>query len=249
MIALNSYPGWKEWVLSRVSSALHFDDDIGGASSSPSEREFAFSPEVHRQHAVVYQYVGLQQTIEALKECEFYFRRYPFHGLPVTRAGHITNVCEMYFGRFYELKERLKNYFDAVKAVSPTHNLDIGKFIKQYEKIFDHELRERHRVHHQGRFQDLAIDRVYLVGITSTKRLEVAASLRQYRKLTAEWVGRVKRRGKQMDEILETVADATLRTCRFLALYLLATTIAEYRGVDLPGAPKVSVRGRRAKAR
>jgi hypothetical protein len=106
----------------------------------PFEDAFTFPPEIEKQHAVVYQYIGLQQTVETLKECEYYFRRYPFRGLPVSRASHITNVCEMYFGRFYEFKERLKKYFEAVKAVSPNHNLDIGKFIRQYEKIFDDEL-------------------------------------------------------------------------------------------------------------
>ena len=199
-----------------------------------TEKAFIFPLELGKQHAVIFQYLGLHQTIDSLKECEYYFRRYPFRALPVSRADHITNVCEMYFGRFYEFKERLKKYFEAVKAVSPNHNLAIGQFIRQYEKIFDDELRERHGVHHHGRFQDLAIDRVFMVGTTTTRRGRVAAvdNLGQYRKLTDEWVRRVRRRAKNMDEVLEAVADATLHTCRFLTMYSLAATIAECRGVD-----------------
>ena len=162
------------------------------------------------------------------------------HAPPFPLGGPLENICEMYFGRFYEFKERLKKYFDAVKAVSPDHGLDIGKFIRQYERLFDSELRARHGVHHHGRFEDLAISRVYLMSITFTGRtpIEIMANRLRYRGLTKEWVGRVRRRGEEVDAALEAVADATLRTCRFLVLYLLAATIAECRGVEEPFAPK-----------
>ena len=48
----------------------------------------------------------------------------PFAAFQFYRHAHITNVCEMYFGRFYEFKERLKKYFNTIKAVEPHHTLD-----------------------------------------------------------------------------------------------------------------------------
>lgn len=231
----------------RVAHTLYYDDDIV-SSTLAMEGPFLFSREIEKQHSVVYAYLGLQQTVETLKDCEYYFRRYPFRGLPVSHASHITNVCEMYFGRFYEFKERLKKYFKALEAVSPNHNLDVGRFIRQYDKTFDDELRARHGVHHHGRFQDLSIDRVFLVGAIATRRssVETEENRRHYRKLTKEWVRRVRRRAKTLDGILEAVSDATLRTCRFLALYSLIATIAEYRALEFR-TPKT--RGRDTSAR
>jgi hypothetical protein len=160
LIKLEGLQGWKEYRRNRLRHTLDFDDPF----FKPSELlgDFVFPPDIEKQHAIVTQYLGLAQTIEALKDCEFYFRRYPFRGLPVSRHAHITNVCEMYFGRFYEFKERLKKYFNTIKAVEPCHTLEIGKFVKLFEQVFDQELKARNKVHHHARFEDIAIDRVFL---------------------------------------------------------------------------------------
>lgn len=215
---LENEPGWKEWRRKRIAHTLYFDDPFPLEVKSDGG-DFVFSDTIKKQHAVVIQYLGLQQTIYSLKECEYYFRRYPFRGLPVTRYGHITNVCEMYFSRVYEFKERMRKYFEAVKAVAPHHRLDIGAFIKQFEKVFDQELRARNSVHHDSRFEDIAIDRVLLTEILSLndkdrgcKREHMGA----YRKAVGEWVQRVRVRGSKMDEFLEAIAKVTLSTCIFL---------------------------------
>jgi len=222
IINLENYPGWKEWKRKQIGHTLHFDDPF---PSGKHEVGFRFSDEVEKQHAIVLQYLGLQEAISLLKECEFYFRRYPFHGLPVTRHNHITNVCEMYFGRFYQFKERLKNYFKAVKAFAPEHRIEIGAFIRTFEKVFDQELRARNGVHHRRRFEDIAIDRVFLTESFSAsdddrggKRQRLSA----YRKLASEWAQSVRRRGTMMDEFLEAIAGATLTNCSFLSAELSA---------------------------
>ena len=217
MIDLSHYPGWKEWKRKQVGHTLYFDDPL----LSPSHDEmFVFSEEVERQHAVVFQWIGLQSTILSLKDCEHYFRRYPFRNSEVSHHDHITNVCEMYFSRFYEFKERLKKYFNAVKEASSTSNLDVGIAIKHFEKIFDQELRARNSIHHDSRFQDIAINRVFLAGILSTEpdangwKKEHRTA---YRKLAKEWAERVQRRGQKMDEFLEVVAAISLSQCGFLS--------------------------------
>jgi len=218
LIAIEVYPGWKDWRRERMGYTLYYDDPF------PPKRElgheFVFSEDIEKQHAVIIQYLGLQQTVHALKESEFYFRRYPFRGLPVSRYSHITNVCEMYFGRFYELKERLKNYFEAVKAVTPHPSIEVGAFIKQFGKVFDQELRARNGIHHHGRFEDVAIERVFLTESFSMAREAKGwkgEHLADYRRLANEWAGRVRRRGAQIDEFMEAVAAITLRTCYFLS--------------------------------
>jgi len=219
---LDNYPGWKEWRRRRFGHTLHFDDQFSTAFEK-LEDEFHFSDEMEKHHAVVIQYIGLHDTIISLKECEYYFRRYPFWDLPVTRHSHITNVCEMYFGRFYEFKERLRNYFDAVTAATPRHGLDVGGFIKTFNKVFDQELRARHGIHHHRRFGDVAIDQVLLTESLSEIHPEKGwkrEHLTAYRKLSRQWARRVRLRGAKMDEFLEAIAVATLATCNFLSALL-----------------------------
>lgn len=218
MVNHENEPGWKEWRQKRIASTLYFDDPFP-LETQPAEEDFVFSDVIEKQHAVVIQYLYLQHTISTLKECEYYFRRFPFRGLPVTRYGHLTNVCEMYFSRFYEFKERMKNYFDAVKAAAPDHGLEIGKFIKLFEDTFKQELSARNSVHHHRRFEDIAIDRVFLtesISLNDQDRRWKRGHMVAYRKVVDEWVQRVRVRSSRMDEFLEAIAKATLSTCTFL---------------------------------
>jgi hypothetical protein len=126
----------------------------------------------------------------------------------------------MYFSRFYEFRERLKEYFKAIKAIAPHHTIEVGKFIKLFDKVFDQELRARNKVHHHERFSDIAIDKVMLTDIFSVderKRAWKLEHLAAYRKVANEWSNRVRVRGAKMEEFLEATASATLTVCNFLA--------------------------------
>ncbi|HBP50582.1 hypothetical protein [Pseudomonas sp.] len=216
---LEDYPGWKEWNRDRLNRAL-YDDDLLPDAGELVPRAFVFSEAVERQHTVVFQYICLHQTTIALKECEYYFRRFPFHGLPVTHSDHITNICEMYFGRFYEFRERLKKFLNVLAVVAPTHRIDPGKFIKLFDKEFEGELKARNSVHHHARFEDQAIDRIFLTSIVSTGLSGArwkAERQAAYRKVTQEWVARVRKRASKVDEFMEAAAQLTLMSCDFLA--------------------------------
>ena len=216
MVSLDTNPEWKQWRRRKFARTLYFDDPF--FSDDALDREFVFPVDVEKQHAIVIQFLGLQESINLLKECEFYFRRYPFRGLPVTRYSHITNICEMYLSRFYEFRERFKKYLNAIKAIAPEHTINIGQFIKEYDRIFDQELRARNAIHHHRRFDDIAIDRIFLtevVSLDNNKGLEQTHRA-AYRKATREWAQRVKKRGAMMDQFLEVVASVTLSNCDFL---------------------------------
>ncbi len=81
--------------------------------------EFRFSDEIERKHNVIMLYINLQNALTSLQDVEYYFRRYPFHDLPVSHNDHITRVCEMYFGHFYEFSERMKKYLNALNEIRP----------------------------------------------------------------------------------------------------------------------------------
>lgn len=131
----------------------------------------------------------------------------------------------MYFGRFYEFRERLKKFLNVLAVAAPTHRIDIGKFIKLFDKEFDGELRARHSVHHHERFEDQAIDRVFLAHIVSTGRSGdgwKAERQAAYRKVTREWVARVRKRASRLDEFMEAAAQLTLSSCDFLSVPVTA---------------------------
>jgi hypothetical protein len=234
MIELERYPGWREWQRKRFGYTLYFDDPLP-MPFQEGPGDFVFSREIEKQHAALLGYLGLLTTIESLKQCEYYFRRYPFNGLPVSRHDHITNICEMYFGRFYEFRERLKKYLNSVTEVVSNGRFKVGPYIKAFDRVFDQELRARHSVHHHERFEDIAINRVYLTDVISTGRTDDGGWRREhlvaYRKLANEWAQRVQRRSQLMEEFLEAVAEATVSNCRFLSDLLAA---------NLPTSPSVT---------
>ena len=214
---LREYPGWREWKRSQIDYTLNFDDEF--MPSKKHDEEFKFSPEMEIEHAVVTSYMELLSTANALRDVEWYFRRYPFTRAPVTRESHLKYCCEMYFARFYQFRERLKVLSKAVKSAVPDHRLDFGKFIKKFDKEFDQEIRARHGVHHHEAFDDVAISRIALLELTDpsdSREPRKRAYQSHYRKTANEWASRTKRRSKTLDEFVEAVADALLSTCPFL---------------------------------
>lgn len=214
--SLDSEPGWNDWRRTRIAYTLTWDYPYS-PKPEPSKQKFVFSEELERQHSLVERYLSLQQAVILLKDCEYYFRRYPFKGLPVSRHDHILNICEMYFNRFYEFRERMKKFFAALKLASPNHGLDIGGFIKLYDKIFDQELRSRNGVHHDSRFEYVGMERLFLFTMASHKddgwkRDHIV----EYRKLANVWAKRVRKRSITLETFLEAIAKATLTSCSFL---------------------------------
>lgn len=69
---LNSDPSWKEWKIESIHKTLFFDEpELLGAHEI--KKEFHFSDEVEKQHAVVSQFFGLKERATSLRECEYYF--------------------------------------------------------------------------------------------------------------------------------------------------------------------------------
>jgi hypothetical protein len=121
-------------------------------------------------------------------------------------------------------KERLKKYFNAIKAAEPQNTIQVGKFIKLFEDVFDQELKARNKSHHHSRFEDIAIDNVMLTEVILTrddkngfvKNALYQQHLAAYRNAANKWAKRVRARGAKMDEVLEETARATLIVCGFL---------------------------------
>lgn len=229
---LNKVEGWRQWRSATLGLQLHYDD-LPLARNDSIPEEFKFPPEIERQHAVVMGFLSLCQTVNALKEIEYYFRRFPFRGLPVSRNDHFINVCEMYFSRFYEFKERMKRYFDALEAVVAVNRPGVGDVIKQYTNEFDSELRARHDVHHRDRFSDLVSHNLYATFVASRSDNPVVRTNFErrhrsaYRKAAREWVTRVRQRSARMEAYVAAIAEFTLNVCPFLSDLLQRDAVKE----------------------
>lgn len=219
MHTLDAHPGWREFQKSRLRHAMDFDDVLPRQDSATEF--FEFPVEIARQHDVVTLYLELLDNVFSVKSCEYYFRRYPFRGLPVSRHEHLSNVCEMFFGRFYQFKERLKKYSGAVAAASPENRLDFGTFINTFSKEFDQELRARNEIHHHRRFSDLSIEQIFISGALADRWPDKSWNVEHratYRKTANEWALRAKNRGARLDAFMEAIADATLLSCSHFLL-------------------------------
>lgn len=216
---LDNYPGWKEWKRKQLGKTLWYDDPYE-FDARENLGDFEFDEILTAQHAVAYQYLCLLSTVNSFKDLEYYFRRYPFRDLPVTRHEHLANVCEMYFSRFYEFRSRAKGLLNAANMASPTKKLDVGKFIKSYDRLFDSELRERNRVHHAARFSDIEIDSIMINDLLSRDSKNALAHkrehMRKYRQAVRQWSERVRNRGRLLDDALEKIAAGVLEVAPFI---------------------------------
>lgn len=213
-----SVPGWDEWKIKSVGYTLNFDDPIAQERYEEARNDFELPKNVKRRQNVVMQYLALADSVEALKECQYYFRRYPFYDLPVGKYRHLTHVCEMYFSRFYEVRERIKVLLNSINLAARRKKIDAGKYIKIFDKTFGQEIRARHGIHHRKRFEDVAIDRLYLAEVIAPKLHERFSHkqyhIKEYRRLSREWANRVKAKGRVIDEFLEMVAKLVLENCK-----------------------------------
>lgn len=223
---LNEAQGWEEWKRDLSGHTLWFDDPWPSDGPGPSDQEhvddFKLPQELAMQHAVIASYYALHSTLTSLRDCEYYFRRYPFRGLPVQKYEHLRYVCEMYFGRFYEFKARIKECFEAINTTLPAKSrLNPGRLIKAFDKEFRKEIRERNGVHHHNRFEDIAIDNLFLLTLMS-HNLQPHKQWRQrgeaaYRRSSKVWANRVVDQSKRVEVYLNIIAKTILLHCPFLA--------------------------------
>ncbi|GJH28148.1 hypothetical protein [Caballeronia novacaledonica] len=215
---LDSVPGWRDARVENMMLTMDLDDMFERPQAA--QRSITLPLDIEKQHTVVMRYLELADCTFAFKSCEYYFRRFPFNDLPVSRHEHLSNVCELYFSRLYQFKERLKLLSDAMEVAVPSHGLTFGSLIKRFAKEFDQELRERNQIHHTARFSDLDTQRLFLTVVSEMANPGKgwkAEQTRYYRKVSKEWAQRVRDRAALLDAFLEAVAEGLLDRCAFLS--------------------------------
>lgn len=216
---LDEVAGWQDWNRQKMHATLAVDDPWPGDEKIKLD-DFALPEPICREHAVVMSFYGLVTSLSSLRDCEYYFRRFPFRGLPVSHQDHLRYTCEMYFGRFYEFSERMKVASKAVHVALPGTKMPFGDLIRHFGKRFKPELKERNSVHHNDRFEDIRLDNIAIIFAAASSKDKPPHLRRRmqssYREATREWAERARQRSKHVEEYLEAVATLMLGHCAFL---------------------------------
>lgn len=190
---------------------------LTGAPANPTPEAPNFTKAELDEGKVFGGYFALISMKISLRECEYYFRRYPFRGMPISKADHFRNVCEMYFDRVVQFRDRAKALMNAIKATPGGENIAIKQFLKAFDKTFDWEIRNRNAVHHHGRFEYDAIEKMSIAhllrhhsGIHGFIQPE-----RVYREERRKWIERVRHRALVLDQFIEAIAKFILDNCDF----------------------------------
>jgi hypothetical protein len=188
------------------------------------------TPEQELESAVVAGFLAVLGMLPAIRECEYYFRRYPFKDFPISRSDYLRNCCEMLFDRVCQLGDRMKFSLRAVKNQNPNADFDIGKMVKAYEKAFLRVVKLRNQSHHNSRYTDPDVSQ-----LASVELLDIARSLNLngaddtdnlwpfvldskglYQRSAKKWVARVKAYEQTAEQFVELTAQIILDSCSFL---------------------------------
>ena len=201
---LQENPDWRSYIHSKLHYTLtgRYDDN---------DVSVKLPDDLEDQRALLCEYMTLVLTIEQIQTCEYYLRRFPFRDLPIERGAHILNVCESYFSKCYQFKERLKRYLNSLKRHAP--NFDVKGFIKVYVQLFDRELKARNDVHHRE-FGDRTIELVEL-----HDKLERGERNYQYRVTTGYWIKQIQRTVLTLEGIVDVLAQRTFENVPSLSKY------------------------------
>lgn len=215
---LEDLPGWRDFNRKKIAFTIFHDNT--NPYSWKGKNEFEFPEKIEKEHRVIMSYFELYNSLQSLKDCEFYFRRYPFRGLPMRKYDYLTNSCELYFNKFYEFRERIKNTGNSIKTLLPENHFNVGVLIKRYDKIFESELKERNLLHHHFSFSEVNIDKLRIISILELEQKSntIGDINTQYRRICIEWVKRIRDRSSQIEIFLEEISIEMLRRCDFLKM-------------------------------
>jgi hypothetical protein len=152
--------GVRERAGERMKRALlhsFIDDELPGI---PPETA---TPTEAMQSAIMAGYIALVSQVSSVHECEYYFRRYPFRGIPISKGDHLRNCCEIYFDRIVQFRDRLKALLNACKKLQPDHDWRISSYLKTFDRTFASVIRARNHTHHHGRYDDDDINQLALM--------------------------------------------------------------------------------------
>jgi hypothetical protein len=181
--------------------------------------DFVFPKEIEIQLDLIQGYMELQSTLLSIKQCEFYFRRYPFATLGISRDAHISTCCELLFSRVYQFKEKWLAHLKRLSRRTKPTKIPTAFFEKQFRTVFDGILAARNEIHHERAYSDIQIKALGmgdLLALADSELNWTKVSQASYRQITNRWVKQVRSISKQIEVFAGFTAYLMLERCDFL---------------------------------
>lgn len=213
--ALLEYPGFRDWKMENLRHRMTYvilpqvkPDPLG---------DFEFDATTLREHELVAGYVALLSAAADCRATQYYFRRYPFRGLTVTREHHLRTCCELYFSRVYQFSKRLESLIKRVERRTRSKDIRSNAMMKQFREKLDSELKIRHQIHHESAYSDFEIDSLGTSDLLKDVEQGLfVMSTANYHRISRRWQTRVKQTSDNLDVWTGYMAILMLAKCRFL---------------------------------
>jgi len=214
---LLAYEGYTEWKNKQIQQTL-----LAGlipATELEPLADFRFSEEIEREHPLVAGYYAVLSSVMSVRECEFYFRRYPFGGKNVSREAHLRTCCELFFSRVYQFETRWLRHLTQLSRRTKPKGLPIELLKAEFRSRFEEIRSVRHQIHHEDEYSDIQLKAVGLGDLLSIgdQQFEwLKMSQLSYRQITKDWIARVHSAADQLDLFVGVTATLMLARCEFL---------------------------------
>ena len=209
---------------------------LGPLDEQQEEPELSMTASETLEAGVISGFMSIFGMLYSIRECEYYFRRYPFKSKNISRSDYLRNCCEMLFDRIAQLRDRLKISLNAIQKEQPKKSIPVGKVIKLFGASFQGPLRLRNWVHHHDRYSDEEISQLSVVDLLSkAQQLQPAegegestgppmtALLNQkglYQRAARRWIARIDNYEKSAEAFVEIVSQIVLDECDFIRRFV-----------------------------
>ncbi len=212
---LLDYPGFREWKTESMGQKLAYAA-LPNHVIEPLE-DFEFSQEILQQHHLISGYMQIMSAASDCRATQYYFRRYPFRGLPVGRAEHLRTCCELYYSRVYQFNERLETLLKRLARRTKPKGFDADGVMKQFREHLAVELDARNRIHHEKEYSDFEIESIGTSDLLDQAGAEFPTiSHNGFHKISRRWQARVRSTSDKLDLWVGCAAVLMLARCPFL---------------------------------
>lgn len=214
---LLKFPGYSEWKNRQIIQTL-IEGHATDIALDPLP-DFQFPKEIEQQINLIQGYHAILSCLYSLRECEFYFRRYPFGGRDVSREAHLRNCCELFLSRVYQFQQRWTRQLKWLNRRTKPKGIPVDALEREFRARFGNLLDERHKLHHDEEYSDVQLKAIglgTLLSLGDDKPDWMRLSRGSYLRIRREWVQKVKATADQLDMFAGVIATLMLERCHFL---------------------------------
>lgn len=161
---------------------------------------------------------------ESLREIEWYFRRCPFSGTPISKHGHIQHCCELYYSKIYQIRDLVKNLTKSIQRTMPDYDFGMGEIIKEFDHQFRVEIISSNSIHHKEPHSNQSIRLINLAEIVGGDPellyLKIIADF-EFKQERKRWVKTTRDGVRKMDLFLDYLFLKLSQKCSHLAIFNL----------------------------